>query len=131
MADKSIGVQDEVQEVVALVKQLDDINSQIESNEQFKTLLRQQKDITERIGLFWETIKNGMIAADIKSLKGDWGYVTIAERAVYSADVELLPAKFMKKVADLKKIELAYKLEGKLPKGVEVSTTKYLTKKIK
>ena len=72
-----------------------------------------------------------MIEHDIKSLKGDWGSLTIAERTNFKVDLDNLPTKFVKKVADTTKIATAYKLDGKLPKGVETSTTKYLTKRIK
>ena len=124
-------IKKEAEEVVALVRQLNNVNSQIAENEQFRTLLQQQKSLTEQIELFWETIKNGMIATDTKNIKGDWGYITLVDKTSYQADLDVLPAKFIKKAPDTKKIALAHKLEGKLPKGVTELKTVYLTKKIK
>jgi hypothetical protein len=89
------------------------------------------KEAQEKINSTWKEVETVMIENDIKSIKGDFGSLTIAERTNYKADLDVLPAKFIKKVADTTKIATYAKLEDKLPKGVTISTTKYLTKRIK
>lgn len=131
MSDKINDVQKEVEEVVQLERQLANINNQIASNPAFVEMLQQQRDLSQRINLFWDTVKNAMIDSDIKSIKGDWGYVTLAERKNYKVDMDALPSKFLKKVADTTKIGNYEKLEGKLPAGVTIEHTRYITKKIK
>lgn len=79
----------------------------------------------------WDQIKDAMIEYNIKTIKGDWGSVTVVERTNYKADLDEVPAKFIKKVIDTTKIAASHKLEGKLPKGVTTTTTKFLMKKFK
>jgi hypothetical protein len=86
----------------------------------------------ERIDATWAQVKDVMVANNIKSVKGPWGSITIAERKVFKAtDLKDVPAKFIKKVLDTTKVGSTFTLEGKLPKGVEMSITQYLTKRIK
>lgn len=120
-----------VDSVFALEKQVSDLELEISKNEQFRAFLAKQKEAQAQISETWKIVEQQMIEHDIKSLKGDWGSLTIAERTNFKVDLDNLPTKFVKKVADTTKIATAYKLDGKLPKGVETSTTKYLTKRIK
>lgn len=89
------------------------------------------KHAQDEINATWKQVESAMIGNDIKSIKGDWGSITIAEKNNFKADLDILPSKFIKKVADTTKIGTFFKLEGTLPKGVELSKTKYLTKRIK
>lgn len=100
-------------------------------NPEFKAFMDQKKEIDEKAAAVWNRIEEAMLENNIKSIKGDWGYVTIAERTNFKVNLDLLPAKFIKKVPDTTKIGAAYKLENKPPKGVEIEIKKYLTKKIK
>lgn len=88
------------------------------------------KDTQDRINDFWKGVEAEMIEHDVKTIKGDWGTLTIAERLNWETTDELA-SKFYKKVVDTKKISDTYRLEGKAPKGATPSTTKYLTKRIK
>ncbi len=83
-----------------------------------------------RINDFWKGVETKMIEHDVKTIKGDWGTLTIAERIVWTYTDEL-PAKFFKKVVDTKKLTDTFRLEGKEPKGSAHAVTKYLTKRIK
>lgn len=103
----------------------------MEDNPQLAELLIQEKSFQDKSALMWESIFQSMKKHDIKTIKGDWGYITVAERRNFKADLEELPAKFLKKEADKKKIGSYFDLTGKLPKGVTTSVTQYLTKKIK
>jgi hypothetical protein len=116
--DDNVSLQTKVDQTVALEKEL---------SEKIMALKAAQDQITA----FWKEVEAGMIDSNTKSIKGDWGSVTIAERNNFKVDLDLLPTKFIKKVADTTKIGATYKLENKLPKGVELSVTKFLTKRIK
>lgn len=89
------------------------------------------KETQDKLNAEWKQVEEVMITNDIKSIKGEWGSLTIAERLNWKVDFDQLPKKFIKKVADTKKISDSFRLEGKPPKGAEPSYTKYLTKRIK
>lgn len=97
----------------------------------FETKVKEMKAAEDDLKATWKQVEAVMIENDIKSVKGDWGSITIAERQNFKGNVEDVPPKFIKKTLDTTKIATYYTLEGKLPKGVERSTTKYLTKRIK
>ena len=120
----------EVTEVLALEQSLQDREAELMANEQFRNFLEFQRTTTKRIAEFWKEVETQMIDKDIKSIKGDWGSLTIAERLNWETN-EDLPAKFYKKVVDTKKISDTYRLEGKEPKGAIKGTTQYLVKHLK
>lgn len=80
---------------------------------------------------FFDNLKDVMESNGTKSIKGDWGSITLAERIGWDIDEEELPKKFFKKVVDTKKITDTFKLEGKAPKGATQKVTKYITKRFK
>lgn len=120
----------EVTDVLALEASLAELEAELSQNEQFRTFLTKQKEVRAKIDEFWKNVETQMIEHDVKSVKGDWGSLTIAERLGWDTTDEL-PAKFFKKVVDTKKISDTYRLEGKAPKGATPRVTKYLTKRIK
>ncbi len=125
-------IQKDVQEVVKLEMELADINNQIANEPKIVKLLQEQKSLNEKIAVFWEAVKNEMIDTGTKSIKGDWGYVTLVEKDIYKApDISVIKPKFLKKELDVKKVAEIHKLTGNLPDGIEVSVTRYITKKIK
>lgn len=125
-------IQEVVSGVIELQQSLQDLEAELATNEVFQTFLTKQKQARAEIDATWKTIEQQMIEHDVKSVKGEWGSITIAERTNYKVEnLDELPAKFIKKVADTTKIGTYHKLEDKLPKGVTISTTKYLTKRIK
>lgn len=77
-------------------------------------------------------IQEAMEANDVQKIEGDWGYITLAERTTYTAvDISEVPEKFVKPTLDTAKVKALYVLTGDLPAGVEVKSTKYITKKLK
>lgn len=124
-------VKTEVDEVFALQKTLEETQDELMKNEQFKKFLELQKTVPEQIASIWKRVEEQMLEHNIKTIKGDWGSLTIAERTNWKIDYDLLPNKFFKKVVDTTKITDTYRLEGKAPKGADLYTTKYLTKRIK
>ena len=124
-------IQDVVTGVIELQQSLQTLEDQLAENEVFQSFLTKQKQAQAEIASTWKMVEQQMIEHNVKSVKGDWGSITIAERTNYKADLTELPSKFVKKVADTAKIQASHALEGKLPKGVTTSTTKYLMKRIK
>lgn len=98
---------------------------------EIESKISELKEAQDQITATWKTVERVMIDNDIKSVKGDWGSITIAERTTLKGDIDVVPAKFIKKAFDAKKAQAHKDLTGELPKGVTESTTKYLTKRIK
>jgi len=124
-------IETEVKDLLGLAKSLKATEEQLMQNEAFRNFIEMQKEYNERSTAFWKEVETRMIDNDIKSIKGDWGSLSIAERIGWTIDTDLLPAKFIKKSPDTTKITATYRLEGKAPKGCEPYTTKYLTKRFK
>lgn len=124
-------IEGEVLDVISLEKQLEEAEADLMKVDQFVKFIQLQKKIKEQSTLLWEAVKNEMIAKDVKSIKGEWGSVTIAELLDWTVDKDLLPPKFFKKEVDKTKLSATFRLEGKSPKGAEPKYTKYLTKRIK
>jgi hypothetical protein len=98
----------------------------------FEAQLKQLKADEARIKKTWKDLEKVMVDSDFKSIKGDWGSITIADRTVYKAeDLDEVPKKFLKRTLDTSKIKAHAVMIGELPKGVTESHTKYLTKRIK
>lgn len=119
----------------ALQSELSKLEEELrEVSPQFQTFIEKQAElrmVQAKNSEVWKQVESRMIEHNVKSIKGDWGSITIAERQNFKIDLALLPGKFIKKVPDTSRIAAAYKLEGKPPKGCEPYTTKYLTKRIK
>ena len=124
-------IKDEVLGVIKHQQRLDELEAELSRNKKFQQFLKLQKEIPAQIEASWKQIESHMLEANIKSVKGEWGSITIAERLGWDIDIDQLPNKFIKRVPDTKKISDTYRLEGKEPKGCTPKTTKYLTKRIK
>lgn len=108
------------------------LTEQLEQNPQFKQFLAARKDFQELESRIWKDVEQVMLENDITQIKTDTMTLSIATRNSFKIkDITKLPKKYIKEVADTYKINGVYKLEGTLPKGVEVVETKYLTKRIK
>lgn len=118
MSDINTDLQKQVESTVAL---------EIAMAEKARVLATAQKQINDT----WKQVEKAMIDNNIKTIKGDWGSITVAERTSWDVDMNILPKRFIKKVADTAKIKAAFELEGEAPKGVTPKRTKYLTKRIK
>lgn len=121
----------EVTSALSLNQELADLEQQLSQNEQFQRFLELSKTVPAKLQATWDLVEQQMLEHNIKSIKGDWGSLTIAERLNWDYDPTMLPAKFFKKVVDTKKLSDTYRLEGKAPKGATPKYTKYLTKRIK
>lgn len=123
-------IQNEVLALIEREKSLAELEKELAQNEQFQNFLKAQKEVQVQVADAWKLIEAQMIENNIKSVKGDWGYITIAERIGFDYDKTELPKKFYKVVIDESKVSATYKLEGKV-KGATPRWKKYLTKKIK
>jgi hypothetical protein len=123
-------IEGEVISALDLQKSLEDMQNELMQNEQFRQFLELSKTVPQQISDTWNKIEGQMIEHNIKSLKGDWGSITIAEKLAWDTTDEL-PAKFYKRVVDTKKLSDTYRLEGRAPRGAMPKTSKYLTKRLK
>lgn len=118
MADVKDELQLKVDQTIALQREVE-------------SKLQELKSAQQAIDDTWEQVKEVMIANDVKSIKGDWGSITIAERINWEYDPSTLQPKFFKKVVDTKRLTDTFRLEGKEPKGATAKYVKYLTRRIK
>ena len=106
------------------------IDQGVALEKKFTEQMTAAKGLESQLKEFWKGVEAQMIDKNIKSIKGDWGSLTIAERLNWKTTEEL-PAKFYKKVVDTTKLNATFRLEGKEIKGAIHSTSQYLMKRIK
>ncbi len=121
----------EVTDIIKKETELNELESILSQNEQFKSYLKFKSNFEQQSSELWKRVEGQMIDNKIKNIKGDWGSLTIAERIKLDIDESLLPKKFFKRVADSKLVADTFKLENKAPKGVTVGYTQYLMKRFK
>lgn len=126
---------DEVEVAVLEIVKLEHQLKELETNEQFTTMLQMQKAMNDKIAEFWGQLEPRMIAlykqgAIDKTLKGEWGSITIVDAKRWATTDEL-PAKFYKKVVDTKKLSDTYDLTHKDIKGATLTMHHHLRKDIK
>ncbi len=120
-----------VQDVNQLQELLKKTEIELMQVEAFKDFIAMQKQFQEKSTQVWDLIEELMIANDIKTVKADWGSLTIGERIGFDIDHEELPSKYYKKVPDTKRIADTYKLTNKPIKGASVKYTRYLLRRLK
>ncbi len=114
--------------------ELNKIESELALEPKFQQWLNAQKQLREANAKneeFFNSLQEKMEGSGTKTIKGDWGSITLAERQGWDIDENELPKKFFKRVVNTKKITDTFKLEGKAPKGATPRVTKYLTKRFK
>ena len=130
MAD-NLPTEDEIKAEVARIVEAESELARIATDPAVQQFIQLQKKVENTGKVFWPLVEEQMIKAGIKSVKGPWGSVTVAEKTNFEVNMEELPKKFIIKAADKKAIGNYYKLTGSAPKGVTPSLTTYLTKRIK
>lgn len=120
-----------VTSTLALEEQLKDAEAELMQIEKFRRFMELKQEFDKQWDDFWNDVKEQMIENDIRSIKGDWGSLTIAERTDFDIDMDALKPRFTKRVADIAMIRNLYKLHGEAPAGTTVKTVKYLTKRLK
>jgi hypothetical protein len=119
-------IEGEIVDALELQQQLESLETQLMADERFKQFIT----LRDKVNKVWantrKDIEDVMVpaykAGEIdKSVKGEWGSITVTESDQFEVDEETLPAKFFKKVPDTNKIRKTYQLEGKAPKGTKQS----------
>jgi hypothetical protein len=130
--EKTIAIK--IQEASLAEKNVERLEKELSADPKFKAWTEAQKQLREankQNDIFFDNLKDKMESSGTKSIKGEWGSITLAERQGWDIDESELPNKFFKKVVDTKRITDTYRLEGKAPKGATPRSTKYLTKRFK
>jgi hypothetical protein len=87
-------------------------------------------ELKKQLEQYEADIKNELLQAmsdnNITSIKNDLYTITLASRKSFKVHGNI-PAGFSKPTLDSAKVSSHYKLYGELPKGIEVSTTEYIT----
>lgn len=113
----------------------DVIEAQVDRALQLERVVAEQvkalKTAQEQIDATWAAVKEAMVKHNVKSLKGKYGSITVAERTTFKTDMDKLPEQFKKLAPDTAKIGTYYALMGETPDGAEPVVTKYLTKRLK
>lgn len=136
MADVKQAIEGEVLSTRDLELQLNTLQQELSSNPTFQQFLEVRAALNAKYTEVRKNIEAVMVpayqAGDIdKSIKGEWGSVTVTETDTFKIDEDVLPAKFWKRVPDTTKIRKTYQLEGKAPKGTEQSTRYGIMLKLK
>lgn len=133
MEDAQKIIESEVMDVLVLQKSAEMAEAELMQNEKFQQFLAVQnkiREIKEQEQKAWKMIETHMIEHGIKNVKGEYGWITIAESHRWTTTDEL-PRKFKKIVVDTTKLTDTFKLTGKEPKGAKHSYLYYLTKGLK
>lgn len=129
-------IEGEVLSVLSLQKELAATEAKLEQMEVFKKFIELRKSVNDKMASIRTEVKAIMIPAYQKgqvdkTIKGDWGSVTVTVSDTFKIDEATLQPKFWKKIPDETKIRATYQLEGKSPKGTEHSKTYNITMKFK
>lgn len=92
-------------------------------------------ETTKRVEQAWGAISKIMIPAYElgkidKTMKGDWGSVTVGERKTWKVAHEL-PSEYYKQALDTTKLTDMYNKGTAFPTGVDFTVTPYITKRLK
>lgn len=129
-ADLKDEIEQEVTSALALSHELSDLEAQLNQNEQFRRFMELSKAVTTKMADVREHIESVMVPAYQagqvdKSIKGDWGSVTVTESDEFDVDVAALPKELKKVIPDMGKVKDHYHLHGKAPKGATYKGKKY------
>jgi hypothetical protein len=117
-------VEGEVLSTVEMQQQLASLENQLMQLPDFQQFIALTKSVNARLAEVRANVEAVMVPAyqrgEVdKSIKGDWGSVTVTESDKFEIDEAQLAPKFFKKVVDESKIRATYQLEGKAPKGTK------------
>ncbi len=117
-------IEGEVVDALELQQQLATLESELMRNDQFKQFISLRNAVNEKMAKVRKDVEAIMIPAYQagkvdKTIKGDWGSVTVTETDIFDINKDELPPKFWVKVPDTAKIRGTFQLEGKAPKGTK------------
>lgn len=129
-------IEGEVVSALAQQKELEDIESALMQNEQFKQFMSLRDAVNKK----WDEVRSQIEAVMVpaykegkidKSIKRGWGSITVKENDEFEIDQDILPKKFWKKVPDTSFIRSTFQLEGKEVKGTKHSKKYSIVMKFK
>lgn len=135
--DKLIeAIEGEVLDFQATEMGLRNLENELMENDHFRQWLELQRTVKEEGDELWKRVGDQMIKlyADgkiDKTLKFDWGTLTVRDDKILDIDESTLPRRYWKKVPNTTLIRNDYDLMGSAPKGVKVSKKYTFTKSLK
>jgi hypothetical protein len=135
--DKLIeAIEGEVLDFQATEMGLRNLENELMENDHFRQWLELQRTVKEEGDELWKRVGDQMIKlyADgkiDKTLKFDWGTLTVRDDKILDIDESALPRRYWKKVPNTTLIRNDYDLMGSAPKGVKVSKKYTFTKSLK
>lgn len=125
-SDPKTAIEGELLGAVDMQLQLAKLERELMHLEAFQNFIQLTKAVNDKMADVRKNIEAVMVPAYVageidKSVKGEWGSVTVTESDVFDVDQSILQPKFFKKVVDTTKIRDTYHLEGKPPKGTTPS----------
>ena len=118
-------IEGEVLSAQELQSQLTQLESELTLNDpKFRQFMELRNQVNDKYAEVRKKVEDVMVQAYQegrvdKSIKGDWGSITVTESDRFEIDEAELPAEFFKKVVDESKIRATYQLEGEAPKGAK------------
>jgi hypothetical protein len=136
MKDLKTVIESEVLDLFATEQTMREVESELQTNPTFLKFLELQKAVNDKAAEVWKAVGNQMIDAYKagkvdKTLKFDFGTLTVKDINELDIDENLLPRNYFKRVPHTTKIRNDYALEGKLPKGVTVTKKYQFSKSLK
>ncbi len=122
---KSI-IEDEISDVMVLERSLSEVETELRSNPTFLKFLEIQQAYNDKYKEVKKIIGDQHIEAykidpNLKTLKFDFGTMTVKDINNLDIDETVLPPRYFKSVPNTTKIRNQYDLEGTLPKGATVT----------
>lgn len=135
--DKQTVIEGEVVSVLELHQELESVEAELMQFEPFQKFMALRKAIDSKLKEVRKDIAEVMIPAYVagevdKTLKRDWGSITVTESDEFTVEIKDLPKDYKKSVPVMSMIKDFYHLHGKPPKGAEYTGKKYgITLRIK
>ena len=126
MANIKEVIESEVSEVFALERSMTEVETELRSNPKFVQFLEMQQAYADKYKEVKKIIGDQHILAykkdaNLKTLKFDFGTMTVRDDKKLDIDENVLPPRYFKSVPNTAKIRNEYDLEGKVPKGVTIT----------
>jgi hypothetical protein len=96
----------------------------------FANFVKLAKEVQTQLDAAWGFVEQQMLDRNVKSLKGDWGTISTAERINWKVNQNEVDPYYLKSAPDTKKLKAAFDA-GELPVGADFTTSVYITKRIK
>lgn len=117
-------IESEVLEVQTQQRELQELQMTLAQNPEFARFVELTRAVNDKMAEVRKKIEDVMIPAYQagkvdKSIKGDWGSVTVTEGDKFEINEKKLDESFFKTVVDEARIRATFQLEGKAPKGTK------------